>query len=152
MRICYDFGFRKDLNLKAVESMQGNHYLAIGKHLSGPATDLTLRCCLPERDSKDATEQAGKENPFLEGFAIATCCHHLCQWKHYINKEFMLSLGISKEEFHAITWFTSWPVDGDHGAEVSIVIMGRRTHVLFVIFFFIFSLITCTFSSVTCTY
>ncbi|CAN1189007.1 tRNA:m(4)X modification enzyme TRM13 homolog, partial [Linum perenne] len=116
------------------------------------AADLTLRCCLPERDSKDATEQAGKENPFLEGFAIATCCHHLCQWKHYINKEFMLSLGISKEEFHAITWFTSWPVDGDHGAEVSIVIMGRRTHVLFVIFFFIFSLITCTFSSVTCTY
>ncbi|CAN1823842.1 hypothetical protein LINPERHAP1_LOCUS30536 [Linum perenne] len=31
----------------------------------------------------------------------------------------MFSLGISKEEFHAITWFTSWAVDGDHGAEVS---------------------------------
>ncbi|CAN1178281.1 hypothetical protein LINPERHAP2_LOCUS33581, partial [Linum perenne] len=42
------------------------------------AADLTLRCCLPERDSKDATKQAGKENPCLEGFAIATCCHHLC--------------------------------------------------------------------------
>ncbi|CAN1196395.1 tRNA:m(4)X modification enzyme TRM13 [Linum perenne] len=109
----------EDLNLKAVESLQGIRYLAIGKHLCGPATDLTLRCCLPERDSKDATEQAGNENPCLEGFAIATCCHHLCQWKHYINKEFMLSLGISKEEFHAITWFTSWAVDGDHGAEVS---------------------------------
>ncbi|CAN1841866.1 hypothetical protein LINPERHAP1_LOCUS36659 [Linum perenne] len=55
--------------------------------------DLTLRCCLPERDSKDATEQA--------------------------DKELMLSLGISKEEFHAITCFTSWAVNGDHGAEVS---------------------------------
>ncbi|CAN0888671.1 tRNA:m(4)X modification enzyme TRM13 [Linum grandiflorum] len=110
----------EDLDLKAVESLHGVHYLAIGKHLCGPATDLTLRCCLPERVGLDAaTEGGGEENPYLEGFAIATCCHHLCQWKHYINKEFMLSLGISKEEFHAITWFTSWAVDGDHGAEVS---------------------------------
>ncbi|CAN1269211.1 hypothetical protein LINPERPRIM_LOCUS13497, partial [Linum perenne] len=62
----------EDLNLKAVESLQGIHYLAIGKHLCGPASDLTLRCCFPERDSKDATEQA--------------------------DKEFMLILGISKEE------------------------------------------------------
>ncbi|CAN1153000.1 hypothetical protein LINPERHAP2_LOCUS19107 [Linum perenne] len=83
----------EDLNLKAVESLQGIHYLAIGKHLCGPATDLTLKCFLPERYSNDATEET--------------------------DKEFMFSLGISKEEFHAITWFTSWAVNGDHGAEVS---------------------------------
>lgn len=29
----------------------------------------------------------------------------------------MLNLGISREEFHAITWFTSWAVDADHGSE-----------------------------------
>ncbi|CAN1159449.1 hypothetical protein LINPERHAP2_LOCUS22717 [Linum perenne] len=29
----------EDLNLKAVESMKGIHYLAIGKHLCGPATN-----------------------------------------------------------------------------------------------------------------
>ncbi|CAI0469794.1 unnamed protein product [Linum tenue] len=108
----------EDLDLKAVESLHGVHYLAIGKHLCGPATDLTLRCCVPERVSK-STSECGGEKTYLEGFAIATCCHHLCQWKHYINKEFMLGLGISKEEFNAITWFTSWAVDGDHGAEVS---------------------------------
>ncbi|CAN1289786.1 Probable E3 ubiquitin-protein ligase RHC1A [Linum perenne] len=73
----------EDLNLKAVESMKGIHYLAIGKHLCGPAT-----------------------NELISNFQMK-------------DKEFMFSLGISKEEFHAITWFTSWAVDGDHGAEVS---------------------------------
>uniref|UniRef100_A0A2P2J6G3 tRNA:m(4)X modification enzyme TRM13 n=1 Tax=Rhizophora mucronata TaxID=61149 RepID=A0A2P2J6G3_RHIMU len=31
----------------------------------------------------------------------------------------MLNLGITKEEFHAITWFTSWAVDADHGSDLS---------------------------------
>ncbi|KAB2074262.1 hypothetical protein ES319_A07G141900v1 [Gossypium barbadense] len=108
----------EDLNLNAVESLQGLPYIAIGKHLCGPATDLTLRCCLAnERNA----EQCGV-NCYLRGLAIATCCHHLCQWKHYINKKYLTSLGISKEEFHAITWFTSWAVDADHGSDLSDVI------------------------------
>lgn len=28
-------------------------------------------------------------------------------------------MGITKEEFHAITWFTSWAVDADHGSDLS---------------------------------
>lgn len=97
----------EDLNLNAIGSLQGHPYLAIGKHLCGPATDMTLRCCVGE----------GVATSYLRGLSIATCCHHLCQWKHYINKGFFLSLGISKEEFHAITWFTSWAVDADHGSD-----------------------------------
>ncbi|XP_065859839.1 tRNA:m(4)X modification enzyme TRM13 [Euphorbia lathyris] len=100
----------EDLNLNAVESLQGFPYLAIGKHLCGPATDLTLRCCLPEQCSG---------NDSLRALAIAMCCHHLCQWKHYINKNFIADLGITKEEFHAITWFTSWAVDADHSSDLS---------------------------------
>ncbi|KAK0582084.1 hypothetical protein LWI29_021389 [Acer saccharum] len=53
----------EDLNLNAVESLRGVPYLAIGKHLCGPAT------------------------------------------------------GITKEEFRAITWFTSWAVDADHSSD-----------------------------------
>ncbi|VFQ87242.1 unnamed protein product [Cuscuta campestris] len=92
----------EDLNLKAVESLHGVDYLAIGKHLCGPATDMTLTCC----------------NNDPVGLAIATCCHHLCQWRHYVSKECMLSLGISMEDFNALTWFTSWAVDADHGSDL----------------------------------
>ncbi|KAL5561079.1 hypothetical protein UlMin_030826 [Ulmus minor] len=101
----------EDLNLNAVESLWGVPYIAIGKHLCGPATDLTLRCCLMEHGNRD--------NLKLRGLAIATCCHHLCQWKNYTNKKYFSNLGITKEEFHAITWFTSWAVDADHGSDLT---------------------------------
>lgn len=38
------------------------------------------------------------------------------------DKKYFASLGISKEEFHAITWFTSWAVDADHGSDFSDII------------------------------
>lgn len=31
----------------------------------------------------------------------------------------MSDLGLNPEEFHAITWFTSWAVDADHHSEIS---------------------------------
>lgn len=97
----------EDLNLNAIGSLQGVPYLAIGKHLCGPATDMTLRCCCVG------------ENGSLRGISIATCCHHLCQWKHYINRGFFSSHGMSKDEFHAVTWFTSWAVDAaDHASDL----------------------------------
>ncbi|KAJ9547580.1 hypothetical protein OSB04_020123 [Centaurea solstitialis] len=99
----------KDLNLNAIASLQGVPFLAIGKHLCGPATDMTLRCCVGEHDV------SRKSN--LRGVSIATCCHHLCQWKHYINRGFFLSLGMTEDEFHAITRFSSWAVDADHGSD-----------------------------------
>lgn len=109
----------EDLNLNAVESLQGIPYLAIGKHLCGPATDMTLRCCLVEKRNQRCCTERCRVGSDLKGLAIATCCHHLCQWKHYINKSYLSSLGISKEEFHAMTWFTSWAVDADHSSDLS---------------------------------
>ncbi|XP_047313247.1 tRNA:m(4)X modification enzyme TRM13 homolog [Impatiens glandulifera] len=104
----------EDLNLDGVEALKGTPYLAIGKHLCGPATDMTLRCCLLSRG--DEKQVIGHCYP--RGVAIATCCHYLCQWKHYISKSYMKSLGISKDEFNAITWFTSWAVDADHSSDL----------------------------------
>ncbi|KAK1315906.1 hypothetical protein QJS10_CPA05g00114 [Acorus calamus] len=107
----------EDLNLNAVESLKGCPCLAIGKHLCGPATDLTLRCCLPGKNNEEADHLCPSFS--LQGLAIATCCHHLCQWKHYLNKNFLSEYGLTKEDFHAMTWFTSWAVDGDHSSAVS---------------------------------
>ncbi|KAK3194375.1 hypothetical protein Dsin_025685 [Dipteronia sinensis] len=106
----------EDLNLNAVESLRGVPYLAIGKHLCGPATDLTLRCCLTNQCGQNELEESSG-NHYLRGLSVAPCCHHLCQWKHYTNKKYFLNLGITKEEFHAITWFTSWAVDADHSSD-----------------------------------
>ncbi|KAI8522591.1 hypothetical protein RHMOL_Rhmol13G0008100 [Rhododendron molle] len=105
----------EDLNLNGVESLQGIPYLATGKHLCGPATDMTLRSCLAKKCTQCnvAGHRAGCN---LRGLAIATCCHHLCQWKHYINKRYLSNLGITRQDFHAITWFTSWAVDADHSS------------------------------------
>ncbi|XP_072993120.1 uncharacterized protein [Typha latifolia] len=103
----------EDLNLHEIESLRGLSYLATGKHLCGPATDLTIRCCLHKNHCKEKLPS----NCYLQGLALATCCHHLCQWKDYTNRKFLSNLGITKEEFHAMTWFSSWAVDGDHSSE-----------------------------------
>ncbi|OAY62550.1 tRNA:m(4)X modification enzyme TRM, partial [Ananas comosus] len=105
----------EDLNLHAVESLKGLPYLATGKHLCGPATDLTVRCCLRKQYN---LRNEFPNNCYLQGLALATCCHHLCQWKHYTNTKFLSNMGITKEEFHAMTWFSSWAVDGDHSCEL----------------------------------
>ncbi|KAH9290713.1 hypothetical protein KI387_034830, partial [Taxus chinensis] len=112
----------KDLNLEAVESLKGFHYAAVGKHLCGPATDLALRCCFHGKNSTDNVSEDVKTRgscPCIKGLAIATCCHHLCQWKSYVNKSFFLNLGFTREEFCAITWLTSWALDGEHCSEHS---------------------------------
>lgn len=97
----------EDLNLDAVNQLRGLPYLAIGKHICGPATDLTLRCCFHGSYHRN-------ENAYPKGLALAMCCHHLCQWKHYINKKFLKDMRITMNEFHAITWLSSWAVDTDH--------------------------------------
>uniref|UniRef100_A0A0D9ZFD4 tRNA:m(4)X modification enzyme TRM13 n=1 Tax=Oryza glumipatula TaxID=40148 RepID=A0A0D9ZFD4_9ORYZ len=104
----------EDLNLQGIEALSGLHYLAIGKHLCGPATDMTMMCCLHERYNQAHEKEYGKSN--LCGLALATCCHHLCQWNHYANKTFLSGLGITEEDFHTMTWFSSWAVDGDHSS------------------------------------
>ncbi|XP_006650853.1 tRNA:m(4)X modification enzyme TRM13 [Oryza brachyantha] len=107
----------EDLNLQGIEALSGCQYLAIGKHLCGLATDMTMMCCLHERYNQAQYKDHGKNN--LCGLALATCCHHLCQWSHYANKTFLQNLGITEENFHAMTWFSSWAVDGDHSSQDS---------------------------------
>lgn len=34
------------------------------------------------------------------------------------DKRYMLDLGINKDDFNAMTWFTSWAIDADHGSDL----------------------------------
>ena len=55
--------------------------MAISKHLCGAATDLALRGVTVDDVRLD-----------VAGVALATCCHHRCDWAHYTGKPFFASL------------------------------------------------------------
>lgn len=67
--------------MKFMPSFHVAEKLRISKKTYLPSPDMTMMCCLPER--YDQTEENGKRS--LQGLALATCCHHLCQWKHYTS-------------------------------------------------------------------
>jgi hypothetical protein len=49
--------------------------------------------------------------------AIATCCHHRCDWRAYVNKAFVKRLGFTRAEFALLAKMSSWATDGssEHG-------------------------------------
>lgn len=48
----------------------------------------------------------------VQGFAVATCCHHRCSWQHYVGKPLFKSLDFSPDEFEVISWMTGWALCG----------------------------------------
>ncbi|XP_028019115.1 tRNA:m(4)X modification enzyme TRM13 homolog isoform X4 [Balaenoptera acutorostrata] len=114
--------------------------VGIGKHLCGVATDLALRCLvetyaasceerneepLAKRVKNDKTEKEintlakeGNEKNIPEkwtpvaGIVIALCCHHRCDWRHYVGKEYFRALGLGAVEFHYFQRMSSWATCG----------------------------------------
>ncbi|NWI31800.1 TRM13 enzyme, partial [Sula dactylatra] len=111
--------------------------VGIGKHLCGAATDLALRCLVesyttchdgengepaPKRSRNDKTEVASKSSANNEsnkedckpvaGIVIALCCHHKCDWTHYVGREFFKSVGLGPVEFHYFQRMSSWATCG----------------------------------------
>nr|XP_033771862.1 tRNA:m(4)X modification enzyme TRM13 homolog [Geotrypetes seraphini] len=108
--------------------------VGIGKHLCGAATDLALRCLvetygsqdeepLPKRlkteeieTTKNDDEDKGKTMPEgwfpVTGIVIALCCHHKCDWKHYVGQEFFCTLGLGAEDFNLYQRMSSWATCG----------------------------------------
>jgi tRNA:m4X modification enzyme len=76
--------------------------VAISKHLCGCATDLTLRCLLNYR----------KTGGDIKGIVIALCCHQLCTYESYINREYLTTNSISKELFEYIALVSTWAICG----------------------------------------
>ncbi|XP_070816626.1 tRNA:m(4)X modification enzyme TRM13 homolog [Chaetodon trifascialis] len=116
--------------------------VGVGKHLCGAATDLALRCLLETpQPAKEETEPAQKRlktsepavpesvddpesadsaalpepgsgpGPVL-GLALALCCHHRCEWRHYVGQQFFLQRGLGAAEFSAFCRMSSWATCG----------------------------------------
>ncbi|KFZ63636.1 tRNA:m(4)X modification enzyme TRM13, partial [Podiceps cristatus] len=111
--------------------------VGIGKHLCGAATDLALRCLVesyttccdgeneepaPKRSRNDKTEVASNKSVDnksnednrkpVAGIVIALCCHHKCDWTHYVGREFFKSVGLGPVEFNYFQRMSSWATCG----------------------------------------
>ncbi|XP_064003432.1 tRNA:m(4)X modification enzyme TRM13 homolog isoform X2 [Pogoniulus pusillus] len=111
--------------------------VGIGKHLCGAATDLALRCLVesytacchganeepaPKRSRSDKAEVASNNSSDkkcskddckpIAGIVIALCCHHKCDWTHYVGREFFKSVGLGPVEFHYFQRMSSWATCG----------------------------------------
>ena len=71
----------------------------IAKHLCGGATDLALT----------SYQKLGEGQ--LDGLSMATCCHHCCDIKTYVNLPFIKNeLGIGESQFNDFVKCSSWAV------------------------------------------
>ncbi|NWY42173.1 TRM13 enzyme, partial [Sylvia atricapilla] len=111
--------------------------VGIGKHLCGAATDLALRClvetyttCCDGEDEEPApkrcraaqtevaphksaaNESATGDHKPVAGIVIALCCHHKCDWTHYVGRDFFKSVGLGQVEFHYFQRMSSWATCG----------------------------------------
>ncbi|XP_036046390.1 tRNA:m(4)X modification enzyme TRM13 homolog isoform X4 [Onychomys torridus] len=114
--------------------------VGIGKHLCGVATDLALRCLVEtyaasfeeqneeplakrvkngKRDtgSSALSKEESEANALqtwapVAGIVIALCCHHRCDWRHYVGKEYFRALGLGPEEFYYFQRMSSWATCG----------------------------------------
>uniref|UniRef100_W5LF98 tRNA:m(4)X modification enzyme TRM13 n=1 Tax=Astyanax mexicanus TaxID=7994 RepID=W5LF98_ASTMX len=117
------------LDLRKVPFLRekGLPVIAVGKHLCGAATDLTLRCLfehnLKDQDCDPPTKRVklneGSEEDTkpgeelkVSGVAIAVCCHHRCDWRHYVGKQFFRERGLGVREFDAFQRMSSWATCG----------------------------------------
>jgi len=92
----------QDLSLGNVApqiTQQKENIVGVSKHLCGAATDLALRCL---------TQTLSGVESDLGGVLIALCCHHRCDWRPYVGKEFLLEQGFTEEDFSLLTGLTSW--------------------------------------------
>lgn len=79
------------------------------------ATTQGMDSCSCEGPSFDAAEGGmrchGTDDQVLgkagvQGFAVATCCHHRCSWQHYIGRPLFKRLKLKPDEFEIISWMT----------------------------------------------
>ncbi|KAM8930632.1 tRNA:m(4)X modification enzyme TRM13 homolog [Pelodytes ibericus] len=120
--------------------------IGIGKHLCGAGTDLALRCLVqtyssplgepqckrpkmgPAVESTNLTDDekaAPDQHHHVAGIVIALCCHHRCDWQHYVGRDFFQKLGLGQREFNLFQRMSSWatcglrrlPADTSHCSE-----------------------------------
>lgn len=104
----------KNLNLEGIPelSLPKAKWVGCGKHLCGAATDYTIRACLAWLESKPKQSELNAENgkccdnSRMQGFSVATCCHHRCNWRSFTGKEYFRNEGFLPYQFELISWMT----------------------------------------------
>ncbi|KAM4640781.1 tRNA:m(4)X modification enzyme TRM13 homolog [Discoglossus pictus] len=102
--------------------------VGIGKHLCGAGTDLALRCLTRGSSPADIEPQCKRsrgdsvgevpvdhgaaQHPPVVGIVIALCCHHRCDWNHYVGRDLFQRLGIGQREFSLFQRMSSWATCG----------------------------------------
>lgn len=95
-----------DFDMTKHESVQkAKNIVGIGKHLCGAATDFAARCILNGNRS-DANVAP------TEAFLIALCCHHRCDWRSLVGKDFFRKHDVTGREFAILTKMVGWAVCG----------------------------------------
>lgn len=98
-----DFDISKHHQIQMAQKIVG-----LGKHLCGAATDFAIRCSIHGNNAA----HANGTGPNTIAIILALCCHHRCEWKHLIGKEFFAENGISVKEFIIITKMVGWAICG----------------------------------------
>ncbi|KAM4021805.1 tRNA:m(4)X modification enzyme TRM13 homolog [Anomaloglossus baeobatrachus] len=97
--------------------------IGVGKHLCGAGTDLALRCLVRSCSNSDREPQSKRLRMDMEnvepsdhcnvrGIVIALCCHHRCDWQHYVGRDFFAELGLGQREFGFFQRMSSWATCG----------------------------------------
>lgn len=98
-----------DFDLSKHELIQkSNGIVGIGKHLCGAATDFAIQCSI---NGNRAAAETGN-GPNTMALIIALCCHHRCEWKHFVGKDFFIENEVSPREFAIITKMVGWAICG----------------------------------------
>lgn len=92
-------------------------------------SDLALRCLMETPGFQDQNEPACKvpktsealpdpgpssdlgPGPVL-GLVVALCCHHRCEWRHYVGQQFFRQRGLGAADFSALCRMSSWATCG----------------------------------------
>lgn len=76
-----------------------------------PKNDKTEVAAKSSADSADNERNKDDFKP-VAGIVIALCCHHKCDWTHYVGREFFKSVGLGPVEFHYFQRMSSWATCG----------------------------------------
>ncbi|KAJ3387813.1 hypothetical protein HDU92_001765 [Lobulomyces angularis] len=90
----------KDLNISCIDELKDKGIIGVSKHLCGVATDLTLHCLT----------NCGRN---VEGIIIALCCHQICNFRSFINHEFLINNLLNEDDFKMLCTMTSWYTCGN---------------------------------------
>ncbi|KAK2491363.1 hypothetical protein MC885_009370 [Smutsia gigantea] len=80
----------------------------LAKHIKNDKREKEINTLAKERNEKNVPE---KWTP-VAGIVIALCCHHRCDWRRYVGKEYFRPLGLGALEFHYFQQRSSWATCG----------------------------------------